>query len=55
VGHAADADYRIVVVNDACADSDPAVHACLMEKIYPRQASVATAADIIHALGTQGV
>lgn len=54
VRYAADADYRIVVVSDACADPDPEVHACLMEKIYPRQASVATAADIIHALGTPG-
>jgi nicotinamidase-related amidase len=54
VRYAADADYRIVVVSDACADSDPEVHACLMEKVYPRQASVATAADVIHALGTPG-
>jgi nicotinamidase-related amidase len=52
VRHAADADYRMVVVSDACADADPAVHACLMDKVYPRQARVVVAADVIHALGT---
>jgi nicotinamidase-related amidase len=54
VRHAADADYRIVVVSDVCADADPAVHACLMEKVYPRQASVVTAADVVQAFGTRG-
>src|SRR6185295_5047088 len=33
---AADADYRLFVVKDCCADLDETIHACLMEKIFPR-------------------
>lgn len=47
---AADLDYRLAVLKDACADSDPLVHACLMDKVFPRQAEVldvaAFAADL---------
>jgi nicotinamidase-related amidase len=46
--HAADADYRIVVVEDCCADRDPEVHRVLMEKVFPRQATVVRA-EAIHA------
>jgi nicotinamidase-related amidase len=48
--HAADADYRIVVVEDCCSDRDPEVHRCLMEKVFPRQATVVSAADVLAAL-----
>jgi nicotinamidase-related amidase len=37
---AADLDYRITVLSDACADPDPEVHRVLMDKIFPRQALV---------------
>jgi nicotinamidase-related amidase len=37
---AADLDYRITVLSDACADPDPEVHRVLMEKVFPRQAHV---------------
>jgi nicotinamidase-related amidase len=37
---AADADYRIVVLRDACADGDAEVHRVLTEKIFPAQATV---------------
>ena len=37
---AADLDYRLLVLRDACLDADPAVHACLMDKVFPRQADV---------------
>lgn len=37
---AADLDYRITVLADACADRDPEVHRVLTEKVYPRQALV---------------
>ena len=50
VRYAADADYRIIVVEDGCADRDTAVHALLMEKVFPRQATVASAADVARAL-----
>jgi nicotinamidase-related amidase len=33
---AADADYRLFIVKDCCADLDETIHACLMEKIFPR-------------------
>ena len=37
---AADLDYRIIVLSDACADPDPEVHRVLMEKVFPKQALV---------------
>jgi nicotinamidase-related amidase len=40
---AADLDYRLVVLADACADPDAEVHRVLTEKVYPRQATVTTA------------
>jgi nicotinamidase-related amidase len=50
VRYAADLDYRLVVVEDCCADQDPEVHNFLTQRIFPRQADVASAADIIEAL-----
>lgn len=48
--HAADADYRAVVVEDCCADRDPEVHACLIQRVFPRQATITTAAELEQAL-----
>ena len=45
--YAADADYRLFIVEDCCADTDPAVHDFLCTKIFPRQADVVQAADLI--------
>ena len=42
---AADLDYRLVVLADACLDADPEVHRVLTEKIFPRQAEVLAVAD----------
>jgi nicotinamidase-related amidase len=39
---AADRDFGLVVLSDACADSDPEVHRVLLEKVFPRQADVIT-------------
>lgn len=50
VRHAADADYRIVVVADCCGDADAEVHRVLTEKVFPRQARVASGAEVIIAL-----
>jgi nicotinamidase-related amidase len=47
--HAADADYRLVVIKDCCADLDLDAHACLIDKIFPRQASVLSAAEFLDA------
>jgi nicotinamidase-related amidase len=41
---AADRDYRLTVLTDACADGDEEVHRVLTEKVYPRQADVTTVA-----------
>ncbi|MGW2054439.1 cysteine hydrolase family protein [Streptomyces sp. NPDC001840] len=40
---AADLDYRLTVLADACGDQDPEVHRVLTEKVFPRQALVTTA------------
>jgi len=50
---AADMDYRMVVVADACADRNEEVHRVLTEKVFPWQATVVTAQDIIKAIGTK--
>jgi nicotinamidase-related amidase len=41
-----DADYRLVVVTDCCADSDQEVHRVLVEKYFARRGSVAHAEEI---------
>jgi nicotinamidase-related amidase len=40
VRDAADRDYRLVVLSDACADPEPDVHELLTQKVFPRQAFV---------------
>jgi nicotinamidase-related amidase len=52
VRHAADGDYRIVVVKDCCADGDDEVHRVLTEKIFLRQTTVAAATEVIAALSS---
>jgi nicotinamidase-related amidase len=42
---AADLDYGLVVLADACGDSDPEVHRVLTTKVFPRQAEVLTVAE----------
>jgi nicotinamidase-related amidase len=37
---AADLDYRLTVLADACADPDAEIHRVLTEKVFPRQADV---------------
>jgi nicotinamidase-related amidase len=39
---ALDLDYRLTVLRDCCADPDPEVHSVLLDKVYPRHASVVT-------------
>ena len=50
VRHAADADYRLIVIKDCCADQDPEVHACLVDKVFPRQSTVVSADSFLNAL-----
>jgi nicotinamidase-related amidase len=37
---AADLDFELTVLRDACADADPEVHRVLLDKVFPRQAEV---------------
>jgi nicotinamidase-related amidase len=48
---AADLDYKLIVLSDCCADRDDEVQRVLMEKVFPRQASVITSQQFIQALG----
>jgi nicotinamidase-related amidase len=47
---AADLDYGLTVLSDACADADPEVHRVLTEKVFPRQALVVTTDEWISTL-----
>ena len=42
---AADRDFDLVVLADACGETDAEVHRVLTEKVFPRQAEVLTVAD----------
>jgi nicotinamidase-related amidase len=48
--HAADLDYRAVVVADGCSRKDPEVQRFLMDKVFPDQARVATVEECIGAI-----
>jgi nicotinamidase-related amidase len=48
--HASDADYRLIVIGDCCADLDMEVHNCLVSRVFPRQASVVSADELLEAL-----
>ena len=39
--NAADEDYELTVLSDACADSKPTLHQELMTNLFPRSAKVA--------------
>jgi len=47
---AADLDYGLVVLADACADGDPEVHRALTTKVFPRQAEVSTVDEWVAGL-----
>lgn len=50
VRQGADLDYRMVVLEDLCADNDAAVHRFLMETLLPRQASVESSSEFLACL-----
>ena len=54
VRDAADRDYRVFVLADACADPVPGLHEFLTEKIFPRQAHVITSAELKDLLSRPG-
>jgi nicotinamidase-related amidase len=48
---AADRDYRLTVLADACADADEEVHRVLLGKVFPRQAAVISVREWADGLG----
>ena len=48
---AADLDYVLTVLRDGCLDRDEEVHRVLMDKVFPRQASVVLATEWIARTG----
>ncbi len=49
---AADLDFTVTVLADACADADDEVHRVLIDKVFPRQAIVTTVDGWRDAPGT---
>lgn len=47
---AADKDYQLTILSDLCADLDPEVHTVLLEKVFPRQATVKTSEEWINTM-----
>ncbi len=47
---AADLDFRLTILRDACADADDEVHRVLMDKVFPRQATVLSSNEWIAQL-----
>jgi nicotinamidase-related amidase len=46
---AADADYRLAVISDCCADLDSALHDCLIRRFFPVRGSVFSSEGFIAA------
>ena len=44
---ASDADYRLAVIGDCCADLDSALHDCLIQRFFPKRGSVFTSEGFI--------
>lgn len=49
---AADIDYKLIVLSDCCADQDEEVHRVLMQKVFPRQASVISSQEFLIKIET---
>ena len=48
---AADMDYKLNVLSDGCADADMELHNFLIEKIFPRSATVIASEKFLQLLG----
>ena len=53
VRYAADLDYRLLVVEDCCADHEADVHDFLIQRLLPRQAEIVSSKDVIGALAAK--
>jgi nicotinamidase-related amidase len=45
-----DADYRLVVISDCCADLDAKLHDALLNLLFPSRADVITAGEFVETL-----
>lgn len=52
---AADMDYSLAVVSDACADRDTEVNRVLMDKVFPWQATIVTSREFLQAIGARDI
>jgi nicotinamidase-related amidase len=50
VRQAVDLDYSAIVISDGCADPEQEIHDALIQKIFPREATVITTREFILAL-----
>jgi nicotinamidase-related amidase len=50
--HATDADYRLAVIKDCCADLDPELHTGLLDRLIPRVATVLAADEVVEAFNS---
>jgi nicotinamidase-related amidase len=46
---ASDADFRLVVIKDCCADLDSQLQDCLINRLFPARASVLSTREFIEA------
>jgi nicotinamidase-related amidase len=51
VRQAADLDYQLTILADGCYDTDPDIHQLLTERLFPRQARVATIEAWLRTIG----
>jgi nicotinamidase-related amidase len=47
--HACDADYRVTVIADCCADLDAELYAVLLTRLFPQRAEILSAAEFMQA------
>jgi nicotinamidase-related amidase len=47
---AVDLDYSAIIISDGCADPEQEVHDALIQKIFPREATVITTHEFVRAL-----
>ena len=52
VREAADKDYQLTVLSDACRDGDEEVHRVLTEKVFTNQAEVLSVSNWVSGLGS---
>ena len=48
--HASDLDYRVLLVEDCCADSKPEIHDFLFQHLFPRETDIVTSQEVVEAL-----